>query len=75
MKLLTVKELSQFLSVAEKTLYQWVELRQIPCLKLNGSIRFDYDDVQLWIESCKIESNIGYNPFNQGRGPRKGGKQ
>ena len=55
MKIMTVKEVSEFLRVKEKTLYQWAELGQIPCIKMNGSLRFDYEDIQKWVKSCKKE--------------------
>ena len=74
MKLITVKELSEIISVKESTLYQWAELRQIPSVKLNGAVRFDLGDVMQWIQSCKVERQSGYNPLIQTRDPRKGGK-
>jgi excisionase family DNA binding protein len=74
MKLVSIKELSQILDIKEKTLYQWAELGQIPCIKLNGCLRFDSDDIFEWIKSCKKDASSGYNPFTQARGPRKGGK-
>lgn len=73
-KLLTVRELSDVLNVKEKTLYQWAELGQIPCIKLNGCLRFDLEDVRAWISACKKEADSGYNPLTQARGPRKGGE-
>jgi excisionase family DNA binding protein len=75
MQILNIKELSQLLSVKEKTLYQWVALQQIPHIKLNGSLRFDIEDIRQWISSCKKNPVSGYNPFVQTRGPRKGGKK
>lgn len=57
MKILTIKEVSELLRVKEKTLYQWAELGQIPCIKMNGSLRFDYDDIQTWVKSCKKPSD------------------
>jgi len=57
MKILTIKEVSELLKVKEKTLYQWAELGQIPCIKMNGCLRFDYEDIQEWVKSCKKESD------------------
>ncbi len=75
MKILDIKELSDILKVKPKTLYQWAELRQIPFLKLNGALRFDLDDIEQWIRSCKKDSESSYNPVAQtSRCPRKGGK-
>ena len=72
MALIGVKELSQVLNVKASTIYQWAELRQIPFIKLNGSLRFDLGDIQKWIASCKVEPQSSYNPLIQSRGPRKG---
>ncbi len=72
MKLLTVREVSKILQTKPKTVYQWAELGQIPYLKLNGSLRFDLDDILAWIKQCKKESQSSYN-MPAGRRPRKGG--
>jgi len=74
MKLVRVKEISELLMIKPSTLYQWAELGQIPCLKLNGCLRFDLDEVLQWIKDCKREVTSGYNPFTQARSPMKGGK-
>lgn len=73
MKLITIKEVAEILNVKPATLYQWAELNQIPCFKLNGCLRFDIDDISNWIKSCKKEAASSYNPFTQARSPRKGG--
>ena len=74
MKLLTVKELSEIINVKEKTLYHWVELRQIPFFRLNGSIRFNPDEIVTWLEENRREASTGYNiPAQAARDPRKGG--
>lgn len=74
MKLLTIKEVSEILQIKEKTIYQWAELGQIPCAKLNGALRFDLNDITRWIKSCKKEPSSSHNPFTQARGPRRGGE-
>lgn len=60
MKIVTVKEIAELLKVKEKTLYQWAELGQIPCIKMNGCLRFDLEDIQKWVKSCRrdIDSRI-----------------
>ncbi|MFZ3136719.1 MAG: helix-turn-helix domain-containing protein [Thermodesulfovibrionales bacterium] len=73
MKLITIKEVSEMIGVKPSTLYQWAELGQIPCIKINGALRFDIEDVLNWIKSCKKKSASSYNPFTQARSPRKGG--
>jgi len=73
MKLLTVQEVSEIIKAKPKTIYQWAESGQIPCLKLNGALRFDLDDILSWIDSCKKASSSGYNPLTQASRPGKGG--
>jgi excisionase family DNA binding protein len=53
MKFLTIKELSELLSVKEPTLYSWASKGLIPSLKLNGLLRFDLDEISEWIEKHK----------------------
>ena len=72
MRLLTVKEMSEMISVKPKTLYQWAELRQIPHIKLNGSLRFDLDDISTWISDCKKTADSGYNPLTKLEAPKGG---
>ena len=74
MEIITVKELSHILKVKEKTLYQWAELGQIPHMKLNGSLRFNLEDIERWIKACKKEATSVYNPATKLEA-RKGGKK
>jgi len=76
MKLITIKEVSEILNIKPSTLYQWAELGQIPCIKLNGALRFDMDDIKKWVDSCKKVATSSYNPFAQtARGPGKEGRK
>ena len=74
MNIVTIKELSEIIKVKTKTLYQWAELGQMPCIKLNGTLRFDLDAVEAWIKDCTKVPENSYNSLTQARGPRKGGK-
>jgi len=62
-KLVDIKYLSDFLSIKASTIYQWAELKQIPCLKINGCLRFDIDEIKSWIQSCKKDRVSDYNPI------------
>jgi excisionase family DNA binding protein len=73
MKILTVQELSKLLKVKIKTLYQWAELGQIPCIKFNGCLRFDLDDIEKWKKDCTKKPHSSYNPFTLANRPRSGG--
>ena len=48
--LLTVAELASFLNIAENTLRQWCAQGRIPHGKFEGTIRFDREQVQEWID-------------------------
>ena len=52
MMLLTVKELATRLQVKEKTLYAWASQGKIPCVKLNGVLRFDAREIEQWLQKC-----------------------
>jgi excisionase family DNA binding protein len=69
--ILTTKELSEILKIKPKTLYQWAELGQIPCMKINGCLRFDLDDILKWIKNFKKISENSYNPFARPRVPER----
>lgn len=71
-KLINVKAVSELLNIKPSTVYQWAELQQIPCVKLNGSLRFDPSDIEKWVESCKIRAMADYNQIQTVTGsPRK----
>lgn len=55
MKLITIKELSEYLKIKESTLYSWTSSGMIPSYKLNGLLRFDKDEIEEWIKTKKIE--------------------
>ncbi len=53
MKLITIKELSEFLKVKVNTLYSWVHTGTIPFYKLNGLLRFDIREIEEWVKNSK----------------------
>ena len=53
--LLSVKELSSFLSVHPKTVYKWTEQGRIPFIRVNSLIRFNRQDIEVWQEKNKIK--------------------
>lgn len=48
-RLLTIKEVSEYLNVSVHTIYSWVSREKIPFCKLNGVVRFQLDRIQEWI--------------------------
>jgi excisionase family DNA binding protein len=74
-ELTCVEEIARLLAVKPSTVYKWAELGQIPCIKMNGALRFDVEDVLAWVKTCKKDADSGYNPFAQTtRGPGKEGR-
>ena len=69
MKLLTVKEVADFLKAKPSTIYSWAEQGLVPCFKLNGLLRFSESDILAWIEAFRKESGNSYNIA--GSRPRK----
>ena len=49
--LLTVKELSTWLTIKPSTLYLWAAQGKIPCQKIHGLIRFDPESITVWLQS------------------------
>lgn len=71
MKVITVKQVAELLQVKPSTLYAWAEQGRIPCLKINGLLRFDEEEVMKFVKGCKRTARC-YTPLIQ-REARKGG--
>jgi excisionase family DNA binding protein len=52
-KLITAKELAQFLKLSESTIYKLAGHGEIPGLKIGDSWRFDQQDIERMIQKCK----------------------
>jgi len=51
--ILTIKEVSEYLKLAEKTTYRLAAEGKIPAFKVGGSWRFRKSEIDNWIESQK----------------------
>ncbi|PIP19579.1 MAG: DNA-binding protein [Candidatus Omnitrophica bacterium CG08_land_8_20_14_0_20_41_16] len=49
--LMTIEDLSDYLKVTRRTIYDWVKHNKIPALKLVGQWRFKRDKIDAWIEN------------------------
>jgi excisionase family DNA binding protein len=58
-RLIDIKELSQWLGVAEGTLYNWVNERRLPFKKLGKCLRFAVEDIEEWlrVRSTLVEAS------------------
>ena len=52
-KLITAKELAQFLKLSESTIYKLASNGELPGLKIGDSWRFDQQDIERMIRSVK----------------------
>jgi excisionase family DNA binding protein len=59
--LLTVKDLSAWLNMKLSTLYLWAAQGKIPCRKIHGLIRFEREQVLVWLQSFERKAP-GYMP-------------
>ncbi|MBU4311796.1 MAG: helix-turn-helix domain-containing protein [Candidatus Omnitrophica bacterium] len=57
-KYLSPSELAQYLSISIQTVYLWTSTKQIPFLKLSRLIRFDKDEIDLWMRTKKVDFTI-----------------
>ena len=53
-EILTLKEVAEYLKLAEKTAYRLASEGKLPGFKVGGSWRFKREDVQTWIEEQKV---------------------
>jgi excisionase family DNA binding protein len=53
-EILTVKELADYLKIAEKTAYRFVAEGKIPAFKVGSSWRFKKDEIDAWIKRQSI---------------------
>ena len=61
-KLLKPVEVAELFGISIRTLYDWSASGRVPSIKINGTLRFDYDEIIHWIEKHKLP--IGENLNN-----------
>lgn len=55
-EILTLKEVAEYLKLAEKTTYRLAQKGQLPGFKVGGSWRFKREDIENWIEQQKTKT-------------------
>ena len=50
-ELITIKDVAEFLQIAEKTIYRMAADGKIPAFKVGGSWRFKRKEIENWLES------------------------
>jgi excisionase family DNA binding protein len=57
-EILTLKEVTALLKVAEKTVYTMAQRKEIPAFKVRGQWRFRREDIDRWIDQQTEKSNL-----------------
>lgn len=55
-EILTLKEVAEYLKLAEKTAYRLASEGKLPGFKVGGSWRFKREDIERWIIQKKSEA-------------------
>ena len=53
--MLDIHELAGELKISESGIYQWVNQRKIPFVRIGRCLRFDSEDIQKWLKEKKVE--------------------
>ena len=56
--LIDIGRVSEYLDVKVNTIYSWVNQRKIPYVKVGRLIKFDLQDINLWIAQRKEPSEV-----------------
>lgn len=71
---LKIKDVADLLSVAEKTIKEWVNAGKIPCYRINQQIRFSRTEIENWVISHKMDRNTQELSVTE-PSPRRGNKR
>ncbi len=61
----SVKEISEYTSIADKTLYEWASQEKIPSIKIGSRVLFDLNDIDQLMASLKRPYNRGKDTVNK----------
>jgi excisionase family DNA binding protein len=53
-RLLTARELAEFVGFAPGTIVDWAEAGKVPAFKLGGRLRFRLSEVEVWLEASRL---------------------
>jgi excisionase family DNA binding protein len=70
--LLTLKELSEYLKIAEKTLYGYARTGKIPGIRIGSAWRFRRSDIEQWLEEQRRLTESCYREKSAASGPKRG---
>jgi excisionase family DNA binding protein len=56
-EILLASEIARWLRIGISTVYQWAHAGTIPCIRLNGVLRFHRQDVQVWLTAQQMPAS------------------
>ncbi len=69
-KLMSVKEIAEYLGLSERTAYKMIKGGRIPYLKLGGQFRFRQDQIEEWLEKkSQMLPKIGLDKVKETKDP------
>lgn len=75
-KILTIKQVADYLRVTERTIYRLAAGKQIPAFKVGGSWRFSRADIDSWIKRQSMERlEPGHEHDDDGTGQPNNGER
>jgi excisionase family DNA binding protein len=74
-KIMTAKELSQFLKLSESTIYKLASNGEIPGFKIGDSWRFELEEIQKLIRDSKKKGRKQRDPVEEGGEKKTVGKR
>lgn len=63
-RLLNINEVSEYLRISIKTLYQWTSQRRIPHFKQGNMIRFDIEELNQFIKARTVPAHEAWSMKN-----------
>ena len=54
---LTVKEVSQYLKLAQSTVYRLAQEQKLPCRKVGGTWRFSRNGIDQWLANRPVDND------------------
>jgi excisionase family DNA binding protein len=58
-KLLTAAELAKYLKVSDGTIYNWINQKRIPFIKVGSTVRFDQHKIDMWLQQRSVRMKVG----------------
>ena len=75
-EILTIKEVSEYLKVTERTIYRLAAAKKIPAFKVGGTWRFSRTDIDKWIKQQSMEGlDAGREDVGSAKGQTNDGEQ